>query len=238
MNTEQEYQVKHAEGQVRQVRHTLEELQGFGWKASETAKPLQAFDAYRGRLAANQAAIDSLSPLEKNSKGRLSELLSEENLLVESLGKLAGEAAQALSDEELAFFDARDGLFDGIKAEIDEADNQIQQGLTWLIEGLQNYWRGLVKKQELAQRFQDISQQHSTPETFSAGGVSLPKPFAKLNHPIWGAFVASFCGRLFAILPNMETATPSDAVKTIFEKPAPPIDIGHDENSRKFQRIK
>jgi hypothetical protein len=232
MNTEQKYQVENAEAEVRQIRRTIAELEGFGWKCGETVKPLAGFDKYRAMLAANKAAIEGISPLDKNYKETIARLLSEENLHVESVAKLAVEARQALDDEELAFYDARDGALATLSEQIEEADEQIRNGLSWWIEGLQTRWGLMVKRQELAQRFQDISQAHNTPESFNAGSVGLPKPFAKMNHPVWGAFVASFLGRLSAVLPNMETATPSDAVKTIFEKPAPPIDIGHDPNSR------
>ncbi len=72
MNTEQKYQVNAAEGKVRQIRRTLEELTSFGWKATETTKPLQAYDRVPRQIGTNQAAIDTLSPLDKDSKGKLS----------------------------------------------------------------------------------------------------------------------------------------------------------------------
>jgi hypothetical protein len=234
MNAEQKYTIDRAEGQVRQIRRTIEELTSFGWNVKETTRALQAFDVYRGRLALNQTNIETCSPLDKDYKTKIQSLLSEENLLVESISKLAVEARQALTDEELSFFQAREGLLDKLTKQIEEADNQVQQGLTWLIDGLQTRWGLMVKRQELAQRFQAIGQAHNTPESFQAGAIQLPKPFMKMNHPIWSAFVASFLGRVSAVLPSMETASPVDAVRTIYEKPVY-VDIGHDPNSTRLK---
>ena len=219
MNQEQKFTVNQAEAKVKFIRHTLAELDGFGWKATEPTKALQGFDAYRDRLAANAAAIDSASPLEKDGKGKFAQLLSEENLFVESLGKLATEAAQALTDEEFAFFAARSNILAKFREQTEEADIQIEQGLTWFVEGLQIRWATMLKKQELARRFADISQRHNTPESFGVEPIGLPKPFKNLNSSIWPAFVGSFLGRLGAVLPNMETTSPADVIKTIFEKP-------------------
>src|SRR6266508_1992359 len=181
MNTEQKTTVEKAEAEVRQIRHTLEELNSFGWKATETAKPLMTFDQYKARLGLNKAAIENCSPLDKSYQSKLSTLLSEENLLVESVAKLSAEARQALTDEELAFFGTRDGLFAGLGEQIGEADSQIAQALSWLIEGLQNRWALMQGSAELAQRVHDISVKHSTPESFGQPNIQLPKPFAKMN---------------------------------------------------------
>jgi hypothetical protein len=218
MNQEQKFTVSQAEGQVRQIRRTLEELAGFDWKATETTKPLQTFDAYKGRLALNQATADTLSPLEKDGKGKLVELLSEENLLVESLAKLAGEARAALTREELSFFAARDGLFATLEEQTEEADGQIRNGLNWLIDGLQTRWGLMQKSQELAQRFHSISEAHSTPESFGVNTMRLPKPFVKLHNASWHALIASFLARLGQVLPNLEKTEPADAVRTIYER--------------------
>ncbi len=218
MNTEQKYTVDQAEGQVRQARRTLSELEGYGWKPAETTKPLQAFDAYRGRLAANQAAIENCSPLEKDYQQKISKLLSEESLLTEGLGKLAGEAAAALADEELSFFEARAGLLTGLNEQVSEADTQIQQALTWLIEGLQSRWEIMQKKQELSGRFQAISQAHNTAEGFGVTSLQIGKPFPKMAHAVWGAYVGSFFGRVQTVFGNCEATSPQDTVRTVYEK--------------------
>ncbi len=133
--------------------------------------------------------------------------------------------AAALSDEELAFFDARDSVLVSFGEQVEEADTQIQQALCWLVEGLQKRWGAMVRRQELTQRFASISQSHNTPESFSRGIDRLAKTFWEVERGYLAVFVASFLGRVSAILPNMETTTPADAVRTIYERPVV-VDIG------------
>lgn len=218
MNAEQNYAVSRAENTVREIRRKVEELSSFGWKANEPTRPLQAFAAFRLKLEGNQTARENVSPLDRDYKQKMTALLSEENLLIEGLSKSAEEAATALVDEEISFFQSRDGYFEQLQAELEQADNQIKNGLSWMLDGLQSRWKLMIKKQELAQRFQDISQKHNTEESFHVGQVALPKPFPKLGSPIWGAFVASFLQRLGATLPSFEQTEPADAIRTIFEK--------------------
>jgi uncharacterized phage infection (PIP) family protein YhgE len=211
MDHEQTYQVRKATQEVAAIRRTIEELEGFGWKVSETNKPLKSFDAAL-------KALQTLPPASAYLKSEIAARLNDEKTLIESLVSLAREARAALTDEELSLFNARDKYLTGFDAQIQQADEENQQALEGVLQALQNRWNIMQKKHELAQRLSGISEKHNTPESFGAGDMRIGKPFAKLHSAIWHAFLKSYFERVQELFTGAETAAPADVARSVFEK--------------------
>jgi hypothetical protein len=219
MNILQEQQVTAAHGQIVHIRRELSKLEDFGWPPQDITQPLRDYDAMRAQLAKNAEAIDELTPANNKAHERqLSELLSKEGYLIESLTSLAGSAAAALAWEESKFFEARETLTQPFKDRAEEADRQAQEAIASLSQALQARWEAMTELAEIQRHLAVISEAHQTTPRIGEPEHRLPKPFAKKPINTFRALVEVYLSRVAEVAANGEAVSPGDLARAVFEK--------------------
>ena len=220
MNVLQEQQIQRAHETIQHIRRELATIELLGWEVSEgTKQTLTDFDDTYLLLAQNARQIAVLKP--DNSPAhekKLTELLDKENYYVESLAALANTAYQALSAEQLRFFEARQELRKPFEDRIVQADATAKQGYEIVAQGLQDRWQAMGQLYELGRMLAIISEQHNTTPRLAEPERRLPKPFGKKPANTFRAMVEAYLERLGEVLANSEKVPPARIGEDAYSK--------------------
>lgn len=194
---------------VRLVQDELETLEGFGWKIRKDAeKVLTDFDATLADLATTQRDIEAL-PAQRTPEHekKLGELLNRESYLEETLDGLVRRSRQVLSDEQRAFFEARDKFLAPINNDENKASASVVNAVRELHRSLQEHWNAKLRLFLLQKELHRI-------ESSYGGEIVVRLPFKKkLFTATWRSYVTAWIEHISDRIADGENVLPEDILK-------------------------